>query len=124
MKKVIRLSESQLVDLIKEIFYRRTDIRRRLSPEFTEENVIDRIEAEMEETDPNNYSDEFEYASNILSWVLDYFYEYSDEPLYDELYEEIHTYMKEEYGEMIFEFYNDNVDDDGDDDWNEEDDNY
>lgn len=115
MKKVIRLNESQLKDLIKEI-YKRTDVRRRLPANFTEKNVIERIEKEMGETDPNNYDDEYEYASNIISWVIDYFYESSDDPLYDDIYNDIHDFMKDEYGSMIFEFYEDNVDQDDDDD--------
>ncbi len=123
MKKVIRLNESQLVDLIKEI-YKRKDVRRRLPANFTEENVIERIEKEMGETDPNDYDDEYEYASNIISWVIDYFYTSSDDPMYDEIYSDIHDFMKEEYGSMIFNFYGDNVDDDKeyDDDWVDDDD--
>jgi hypothetical protein len=124
MKKVIRLNESQLEDLIKEI-YKRTDVRRRLPANFTEKNVIERIEKEMGETDPNDYYDEYEYASNIISWVIDYFYTSSDDPMYDEIYSDIHDFMKDEYGSMIFEFYEDNVDDDkedDDEDWDEEDD--
>jgi hypothetical protein len=123
MKKVIRLNESQLVDLIKEI-YKRKDVRRRLPANFTEENVIERIEKEMGETDPNDYYDEYEYASNIISWVIDYFYTSSDDPMYDEIYSDIHDFMKEEYGSMIFEFYEDNVDEenDDDDDWVDDDD--
>jgi len=123
MKKVIRLNESQLVDLIKEI-YKRKDVRRRLPANFTEENVIERIEKEMRETAPNDYYDEYEYASNIISWVIDYFYTSSDDPMYDEIYSDIHDFMKEEYGSMIFNFYGDNVDDDKeyDDDWVDDDD--
>jgi hypothetical protein len=113
-----------LLDLIKEI-YKRKDVRRRLPANFTEENVIERIEKEMGETDPNDYYDEYEYASNIISWVIDYFYTSSDDPMYDEIYSDIHDFMKEEYGSMIFEFYEDNVDDDeedDDDDWVDDDD--
>lgn len=123
MKKVIRLNESQLVDLIKEI-YKRKDVRRRLPANFTEENVIERIEKEMGETDPNDYYDEYEYASNIISWVIDYFYTSSDDPMYDEIYNDIHDFMKEEYGSMIFEFYEDNVDQDDDDEWDDDDDDF
>jgi len=108
MKKVIRLNESQLEDLIKEI-YKRTDVRRRLPANFTEENVIERIEKEMWETDPNDYYDEYEYASNIISLVVDYFYEYSEDPAYDKIYNDIHDFMKDEYSSTIFEFYEDNV---------------
>jgi hypothetical protein len=45
--------------------------------------------------------------------------------MYDEIYSDIHDFMKEEYGSMIFEFYEDNVDDDeedDDDDWVDDDD--
>jgi hypothetical protein len=121
MKKIIKLNESQLINLISEI-YKQNRIRRRLSDNFTEENVIERIEKEMGETDPNDYWDEFEYASNIISWVVDYFYPNNDDdPRYDDIYEDIHTFMKEEYGSMIFDFYYDNIDYDNIDD--DEDDN-
>ena len=107
--------------MISEI-YKQNRIRRRLSDNFTEENVIERIEKEMGETDPNDYWDEFEYASNIISWVVDYFYPNNDDdPRYDDIYEDIHTFMKEEYGSMIFDFYYDNIDYDNIDD--DEDDN-
>lgn len=121
MKKIIKLNESQLINLISEI-YKQNRIRRRLSDNFTEENVIERIEKEMGETDPNDYWDEFEYASNIISWVVDYFYPNNDDdPRYDDIYEDIHTFMKEEYGSMIFDFYYDNIDYDNiDDEDNEE----
>ena len=123
MKKVIKLNESQLINLINEI-YKQNRIRRRLGDNFTEENVIERIEKEMGETDPNDYWDEFEYASNIISWVVDYFYPSDDEdPMYDDIYEDIHTFMKEEYGTMIFDFYYDNLDEEEDDDDDDEDDN-
>jgi hypothetical protein len=121
MKKIIKLNESQLINLISEI-YKQNRIRRRLSDNFTEENVIERIEKEMGETDPNNYWDEYEYASNIISWVIDYFYPNNDDdPRYDDIYEDIHNFMKEEYGSMIFDFYYDNIDYDNIDD--DEDDN-
>lgn len=122
MKKVIKLNESQLIKLISEI-YKQNSIRRRLGDNFTEENVIQRIEKEMGETDPNNYWDEYEYASNIISWVIDYFYPGNDEdPMYDDIYEDIHNFMKEEYGSMIFDFYYDNLDDEEDNDDDDDDD--
>jgi hypothetical protein len=124
MKKVIKLNESQLINLISEI-YKQNRIRRRLGDNFTEENVIQRIEQEMGETDPNDYYDEFEYASNILDWVIDYFYPSdNNDPMYNDIFNDIYNFMKDEYGDMIFDFYDDNVDDsvDDNDDYYDDDD--
>ena len=59
--------------------------------------------------DPNDYSDEFEYADNIISIVLN---DYFDEDIYDDLVE----YIKDNYSEYIFDEYRNSVPDEFEDD--------
>jgi hypothetical protein len=89
-------------------------LERKLSPEYTNGNVINYINKEMDENDPNDYNDEFGYAINIISWTLEHFFpEYDlEDSVYDAVYEEMMDLMKVKYGNMIFRYYNDNVDPD------------
>jgi hypothetical protein len=97
--------DSLFTQNINELFNRK-DIRRRTS-EFNEENIIRLIKKEMSETDPNDYSDEYDYASDIISWVIPHFYPYNEyDPKYEDTYEEIDDFMKMEYGGMIFDYFN------------------
>ena len=97
--------DSLFTQNINELFNRK-DIRRRTS-EFNEENIIRLIKKEMSETDPNEYSDEYDYASDIISWVIPHFYPYNEhDPKYEDTYEEIDDFMKMEYGGMIFDYFN------------------
>ena len=50
------------------------------------------------ELEPLSYSDEFEFADNFISYLLD---DYMDEEYYDDLYDLI----KDEYGEIILSMY-------------------
>ena len=76
-------------------------LRRRMSTE----HLINRIGREMENNNPNEFGDEFEYADNILSWVVEDYYPYGEAQV-----DEILDYMKEEYGDMVFDYYNSQVD--------------
>ena len=69
------------------------------------EHLINRIGREMENNNPNEFGDEFEYADNILSWVVEDYYPYGEAQV-----DEILDYMKEEYGDMVFDYYNSQVD--------------
>jgi len=59
----------------------------------------------------SDFSDEFEYADNIISFLIS---EFVDEPFYDEL----HDYIKDTYGESFIGLYLSGEDDyfDGDND--------
>ncbi len=59
--------------------------------------------------DPNDYSDEFEYADNIIVRVLN---DYFDEDIYDDLVE----YIKDNYSEYMFDEYRNSVPDEFEDD--------
>ena len=89
-ESIIRESDESLMDLVKRIM---------LSRKF------DRITNEME---PMDFSDEFEFADNFISYLLD---DYIDEEYYDDLYD----LVKDEYGEIILSMYG-RSDDFGDDD--------
>ena len=52
----------------------------------------------ISDTDPADFSDEFEFADNLISWSLS---DYEDSPFYDELYD----YIKNEYSEDLFDAY-------------------
>jgi len=96
--------DSLFTQNINELF-KRKDIRRR-TYDFNEENVIRLIKKEMSETDPNDYSDEYDYASDIISWVIPHFYPYNEyDPKYEDTYEEIDDFIKMEYGGMIFDYF-------------------
>ena len=63
----------------------------------------------ISDTDPADFSDEFEFADNLISWSLS---DYEDSPFYDELYD----YIKNEYSEDLFDAYRVVMGDEFDDD--------
>jgi hypothetical protein len=99
MKYII--TESQFRKLVNEDELPNS-IRRRLS------QFQDKIMELVSTTDVNEFSDEFEYADNIISWALmDSNFEDTDE---------IMDLLKEMYGNMLFEIYYDSVDSYNEDD--------
>lgn len=79
-ESIIRESDEPLMDLVKRIM---------LSRKF------DRLANEIE---PMEFSDEFEFADNFISYLLD---DYIDEEYYDDLFD----LVKDEYGEIILSMY-------------------
>ena len=63
----------------------------------------------LQENNPEDYSDEFEFVDNIMTQLL---YPYTD----DEYYDELHDYIKDMYGETLFDIYKSKMDDEFDDD--------
>ena len=88
-------------------------VRRRLS------DIEELIDKHMEEDDPNDWDDEFEYASNIINWTIselpDFDYDTMDE-------DELKNILQEMFGEKILDHYYDTVSPDDDDDEDEEED--
>ena len=68
-----------------------------------------RLEEVLEELNPEDYSDEFEFVDNVISNLL---YPYSDDEYHDELYD----YIKDVYGEKLFDMYKSEMGDEFDDD--------
>lgn len=77
--------------------------------------LINLIQFNVGENDPNNYSDEFEWADNIITWSIDELIEQPGNEWLSDRYNELHDYAKEEFGEELFEVYRDNVEDEYDD---------
>lgn len=65
---------------------------------------FDMVAAEM---DPMDFSDEFEFADNFITYLLE---DYDERPYYDELFD----YIKDEFGEIILSMYGSAGEDDFD----------
>jgi hypothetical protein len=79
------------------------------------DELINLIQFNVGENDPNNYSDEFEWADNIITWSVDELVEQPGNEWLSDRYSELMDYAKEEFAEELFEVYRDNVTDDFDD---------
>ena len=73
------------------------------------------INAEIDDNSSDDFKDEFEYADNIISWVVDAFLQLPENSQYEDEYDEIVDYLKEHYSEMIMSNYEE------DDEWSDED---
>jgi hypothetical protein len=96
-----------------EIFEDKDDLflRRRAS---TIEELIDKNIEKVNDEGGYGFSDEYEFASNIISWVVNDLMN-SDNPDYD--YDEIEDFIKENFGEYILSQYvEEDFDDDDDED--------
>jgi len=83
------------------------------------------IHGEMAMNSFDDFKDEFEYADNIINWSVDTFLELPENEQYYEYYDEIVDYVKENYGEMIMNNYDDAEDyDEDDDEFFDDDDNW
>lgn len=121
--KIIRLTESDLVHIVKRVisedeenpeddfykllvgFYSKNgkpipmNVRRRMSS-FS---VIESINQTMMENPPNHYTDEFNYADDILNSTIEIYFPYIDD--IDDR-DDIIEFMKQEYADIIFDnFY-------------------
>jgi hypothetical protein len=92
-------------------------LKRRL---FTIEELIDKHIKKVEDDEEYVFNDEFEFASNIISWVIDDFTNYNYE---DNDYDELEELIKDNFGEYILSQYVerdfDFDDEDEDDEWDE-----
>jgi hypothetical protein len=100
-KKVIRLTESEIISLVKKIIKEQIESKlRRRSAE-----ILDLVHTFVNSEDPENFNDEFEYADNILYGVYeDLIEKYPD---LDEYHEDIMDYLKETYGHQLFDLWYD-----------------
>jgi hypothetical protein len=105
------ISEQEQPEMSEDNMY----LKRRLS---TIEELINKYVNQVEEEE-TMFNDEFEFADNIISWVIDDLTNYDyDEKSYDELQELI----KDNFGEYILSQYTELDDNDFDDD--DDDENY
>jgi hypothetical protein len=75
----------------------------------------DLIDFEINDNSSDDFKDEFEYADNIIGWVVDAFLRLPENSQYEDEYDEIVDYLKTHYGEMIMSHY-----EEGDDDWDDD----
>ena len=122
MKKVIRLTESDLAHIVKRVINEGSEedklnmyLRRRseLIDELIEKNID-----EVEE-DGTLFIDQFEFADNIINWVV------QDMKVPDDIDEnEVIDFIKDEYGESIMSRFESDEDDDekewDDDEWDDD----
>ena len=111
MKKIVRLSENDLTNIVRRVVVEqeREDvslfIRRRL------EKISEILGAVVDEpnSDPMNFSDEFEYADNILSWTIQTMRGVFGNDVIDEMEDEIMDNLKEIYSDHLFDIYHSQV---------------
>jgi two-component sensor histidine kinase len=91
-------------------------LKRRLS---TIEELIDKNIEKVNDEGGYGFSDEFEFASNIIRWVVDELTNY-DYDTYD--YDELVDLIKDNFGEYILSQYvEEDFDDDDDEDFDDDD---
>lgn len=101
MSKIIRLSESELIKIVKRIVESDDDIRmkRRYN------RLQDLINDEIQSGDQSGYSDEFEYADNILSTVVERFINETGNEFMEDRYDDVLDYTRQEFGDDILESF-------------------
>jgi hypothetical protein len=95
-----------------------TEIRRRM-PEISQkfDEMID-----SPDNSPNDFSDEFEYADNIISWTLDELFRSTNDIYYIDNMDDVTDFIKEMYGDSLFDRWYSEANDD--DDYEDDDDDY
>ena len=103
MKKTIRLTESDLNRLVKSVIKEQeTNVKtwfKRRSSEF-----VAQLEEQIRDEDPCTFGDEFEYAQTIINWTMESSFDYEE---YESFEDELKDFLKEEFGEQLFDVYND-----------------
>ena len=97
-------------NIVEDLEYGSPSIRRRLN---TIEELISK-EIELSHEEKNLFSDEYEFANNIISWVTDAFTNLEGNEKYD--YDETREFIQDHFGEMIMSEYIDFYDEDDDED--------
>jgi hypothetical protein len=118
MKKVVRLTESDLTRIVKRVIKEQEDdnyeipsrLRRRIL------NMEEKLEEVMDDpdNDPSDFSDEFEYTDNIIEYMIQELLGETEDSYIEDNENEISDFIKETYGEYIMDRYRSEV---GFDDW-------
>ena len=70
---------------------------------------------------PNDFSDEFEYADNMISWTVDELVFNTDDSYYEDNEDDVREFIKDMYGDFLFDRYYSEANDDDEDDDDEDD---
>lgn len=68
------------------------------------------------DNNPNDFSDEFEYADNMISWTLDELIRDTNDNYYEDNRDNLVDFIKDTYGDFLFDRYYSEVNDDEDED--------
>lgn len=111
MIKIIKLTESDLTKIVTKIIKEQEmgDIslylRRRLG---TISEILGKM-VDDPNSDPLNFSDEFEYADNILSWTIQDLVREFNDGVIEENEDEVMDNLKEIYSDHLFDIYHSQV---------------
>ncbi len=64
------------------------------------------------DNNPNDFSDEFEYADNMIFWTLDELIRDTNDNYYEDNRDNLVDFIKDMYGDFLFDRYYSEVDDD------------
>ena len=64
------------------------------------------------DNNPNDFSDEFEYADNMISWTLDELIRDTNDNYYEDNRDNLVDFIKDMYGDFLFDRYYSEVNDD------------
>ena len=106
MKKVIRLTESDLIRIVKRVIneeeYSRSFVRRFFQ---LDDDMIDLISQAKDEVDEDDFNDYYDYLDNVVYSVvqeLQYRYGKHDNFWFDSE-DEITDYIKDEYDDYLYD---------------------
>lgn len=93
-----------------------TELRRRI-PQISQkfDEMLD-----SPDNNPNDFSDEFEYADNMISLTLDELAYNTDDSYYEDNQDGVKDFIKDMYGDFLFDRYYSEVNDDEDIDIDED----
>ena len=68
------------------------------------------------DNNPNDFSDEFEYADNMISWTVDELVFNTNDSYYEDNEDDVREFIKDMYGDFLFDRYYSEANDDDEDD--------
>jgi hypothetical protein len=103
MKKIIRLTESDLTRIVKRVIKEgySSNFKRRFKS--INDEILELIDSAKDEVDEDDYDDYYEYLENLVYWVVQELqsrYGDDDDFWYDDE-DEIIEYIKDEYDEYL-----------------------
>jgi len=115
----IKLTESELVNMVRMIIEDSDDLMSRMKRRQGELSNVVQKQVDQEDNNPDSFSDEFEYADNILSWALDEFIDQPGNEWLEDRRDDLLDYAKEEFGDQLFDLYYSATSEEEDDEFGE-----